>query len=85
MHSYHTRSVSSEQFYIKPSRLDIQKLAFSRSGTSIWNSLPVDMRHENKLQFKKHLRELLRRALKERDDYIDVTDICTWMSNLCNN
>ena len=40
VHSFNTRSSTSENFYIKASRLEIQKNAFSRMGAKLWNEIP---------------------------------------------
>ena len=39
-HHYSTRSSTSQNVYIKKSRLDVQKNAFSRDGAKIWNEMP---------------------------------------------
>ena len=44
IHSYNTWSCSSNNVYIKKSRLDIQKRAFSRVGAKTWNEIPVSLR-----------------------------------------
>lgn len=44
IHSFNTWSCSSNNVYIKKSRLDIQKRAFSRVGAKIWNEIPVSLR-----------------------------------------
>jgi len=36
IYSYNTRSSSANKFYIKKSRLEIQKRAFSRAGARLW-------------------------------------------------
>ena len=41
IHSYNTRSSPSNNLYIKKSRLDIQKRAFSRAGAKLWNVIPA--------------------------------------------
>ena len=43
IHSYNTRSSSANKFYIKKSRLEIQKRAFSRVGAKIWNEMPCSI------------------------------------------
>ena len=43
IHSYNSRSSPSNNFYIKKSRLDIQKRAFSRVGGKIWNEIPASL------------------------------------------
>ena len=39
-HYYSTLSLTSQNFYIKKSTLDIQKNAFSRVGAKMWNEMP---------------------------------------------
>ena len=46
IHSYNSRSSPSNNFYIKKSRLDIQKRAFSRVGGKIWNEIPALLREQ---------------------------------------
>ena len=75
VHSYNTRSVGKSNFSIKFSRLEIQKLSFSRSGPVIWNSIPSCIRNEPKNVFKEKLRSLLRNILETEDDYIDIQSI----------
>ena len=48
-HHYSTRSSTSQNFYIKKPRLDVQKNAFSRDGAKIWNEMPNSL--------KKHIKE----------------------------
>ena len=40
IHSYYTRSSTSGKFYLKSSRLAIQKHFFSRLGVKLWNEIP---------------------------------------------
>ena len=40
VHAYNTRSSTSEKFYMKASRLEIQKNAFSRMAATLWNEIP---------------------------------------------
>ena len=51
VHSYNTRSAYSGNFYVKSSRLETQKFSFSRSGSCIYNCLPVSLRNESKKKF----------------------------------
>ena len=46
VHACNTRSSTSENFYIKTSRLEIQKNAFSRMGAKLWNEIPSSLRDE---------------------------------------
>ena len=52
-HHYSTRSSTSQNFYIKKSRLDVRKNAFSRDGAKIWNEMPNSL--------KKHFKEDLQK------------------------
>ena len=53
VHGYGTRSATRGNYYVKSSRLEIPKNSFSRSGTCVWNSLALKLRHVNKRRFKK--------------------------------
>ena len=44
IHSYNTRSSLANKFYIKKSRLEIQKRAFSRVGAKILDEMPASLR-----------------------------------------
>ena len=43
-HHYSTRSSTSQNFYIKKSRLDEQKNTFPRDGAKIWNEMPNSLK-----------------------------------------
>ena len=79
VHSYNTRSACSGNFYVKSSRLEAQKFSFSRSGSCIYNCLPVSLRNESKKKFKQQLRTLLKQMLENEDDYIGVDRIISRM------
>ena len=79
VHSYNTRSAYSGNFYVKSSRLETQKFSFSRSGSCIYNCLPVSLRNESKKKFKQQLRTLLKQMLENEDDYIGVDKIISRM------
>ena len=51
IHSYRTRSSTSENFYIKRTRLEVQKDAFSRVGAKIWNEIPNSLKKLPKKEF----------------------------------
>ena len=53
IHTYRTRSTTSNAFYIKQSRLEIQKNAFSRVGAKVWNGIPVSVRNLKKRSLNK--------------------------------
>lgn len=75
IHSYNTRSSSANKFYIKKSRLEIQKRAFSRVGAKIWNEMPASLRELPKKHFQAKLHSFLLDTLKKHDDYIDISQI----------
>ena len=49
----------------------------SRSGTFVWNSLPLKLRHVNKRRFKKELRVSLFNILESENKYIGVSELST--------
>ena len=59
IHSYNTRSSTSNNFYIKRSRLEIQNNAFSRIGAKLWNEIPCSLRELPKASFKKKNQSIL--------------------------
>ena len=75
IHSYNTRSSSANKFYIKKSRLEIQRRAFSRVGAKIWNEMPASLRELPKKHFQAKLHSFLLDTLKKHDDYIDISQI----------
>ena len=83
VHSYRTRSVSSDKFYLDYSRLNIRQNSFSRLGARIWNSIPPTIRNLRKSSFKKNIKNLLFKVLIEYDDYVDVHKIIQIVPN-CN-
>ena len=63
IHSYNTRSSPENKFYIKKSRLEIQR-AFSRVGAKIWNEMPASLRELPKKHFQTKLHSFLLDFLK---------------------
>ena len=59
VHSYNTRSFTSNNFYTKPSRLSIQANSFSRIGVKVWNEIPQALRNLSKGAFKRKLKQIL--------------------------
>jgi hypothetical protein len=53
IHSYNTRSSKSNNFYIKQSKLEIQRKSFSHVGVKWWNEVPSCIRELPKRAFKK--------------------------------
>ena len=53
VHSYPTRSVTNENYYVEQVRTENMKQAFSISGAFIWNSIPLSVKTlKKKIQFK---------------------------------
>ena len=75
VHSYRTRSVTNENYYVEQVRTENMKRAFSISGALIWNSIPLSMKTLKKNQFKSELKRKLFEILEKEDDYIRVSDI----------
>ena len=63
---YCTHSSTSSNIYIKASRIELQKHAFSRIGASLWNEIPRNLRELPKKSFKAKIEiELLSVLYKE--------------------
>ena len=75
VHSYRTRSVTYENYYVEQVRTENMKRAFSISGALIWNSIPLSIKTLKKNQFKSELKRKLFEILEKEDDYIRVSDI----------
>lgn len=75
VHSYQTRSVTSENYYVEQVRTENLKRAFSISRTLIQNSIPFPIKTLKKNQFKSAIKEKLFEILKKEDDYIRIADI----------
>ena len=76
IHSYNTRSADSYNFYIKRSRLEIQRNAFPRIGTKLWNEIPCLLRGLPKPSFKKGIiQSVLPSIFEEVDSFIDIHQI----------
>ena len=59
VHSYSTRSSTSEHFYTKKSSLNVQSKTFTRVGVKIWNGIPTSLKNASKNSFKKSIRTKL--------------------------
>ena len=80
VHSYRTRSVTNENYYVEQVRTENMKRAFSISGALIWNSIPLSIKTLQKNQFKSVLKGKLFKILEKEDDYIRVSDIAVQFS-----
>ena len=52
VHSYRTRSVTNENYYVEQIRTENMKRAFSISGAMIWNSIPLSIKTLTKKNLK---------------------------------
>ena len=74
VHSYRTRSVTNENYYVEQVRTEDIKRTFSISGALIWNSIPLPIKAlKRKNQFKGALK--LFETLEKEGDYIRISDI----------
>ena len=67
-----TRFSSSNNFYIKTSRLSQTQGSFARFGAKLWNSLHDKFRQLPKNAFKKHIQSMLLSILEAEDDYVEA-------------
>ena len=75
IHPYETRSSKRGDYFLKCSRIDIQKRSFPRIGVKIWNSLSCEVRQMSKSNFKNNVNDILFQRLLKYDDYIAVSII----------
>ena len=59
IHTYTTRSSTSQLIRFKYSRLKMQRKAFSRVGVNVWNELPNESKNLSKKSFKKEIKRAL--------------------------
>ena len=79
VHTYNTRASTSEHFYTKESRLNVQRNAFSRFGVKIWDGIPQIFKERPKKAFKRSLKAMLLDILQTDDSYIDVDTVIVKM------
>ena len=75
VHSHNTRSSTSQNYYQKFSRLEVQNKAFVRVGPRLWDELPVRMWSLPMKTFKNGPHNLLLSVLEQCDDYLDTDQI----------
>ena len=80
IHSYNTRSSVSNNFYIKKSKLEIERKSFSRIGAKLWNEIPTKYRTLPKPIFKRKIRMILFNILESEDSYEDLESIISKVS-----
>ena len=81
VHSYKTRSFTSDHFYTKESRINATRNAFSRVGVKIWNGIPATLKKSTKKSFKESLKGKLFDTLETVDSCIKVETIIDQMKN----
>ena len=55
IHSDYTRSSASNNFYMQSSRFSIQLNSLSRTGSTIWNGIPLTLRNLRKNDFTRKI------------------------------
>ena len=75
IHTYNTRSSTSQFFSVKYSRLKMQKKAFSRVGVKVWNEIPNEYKNLSKKSFKKETKRALLNILETEDSYMEPDEI----------
>ena len=73
VHSYDTRSAAAGMLYMMHSRLEVQKLSFSRFGARLWNNIPSNLKELNNENLKKQIHKMLIKILE--DQYLDSESI----------
>ena len=85
IHRYATRSSTSPNFFIKSSRIDIQKHSFSRVGAKVWNEIPEKIKTLPKNCFKKEMKKILFDILRARASYTEIEKITVDLKNHWEN
>ena len=49
--------------------------SFSRSGTKIWNEMPLTLRNLSKHDFKRKIKRVLFNILSSEDSYLDIRNV----------
>ena len=75
IHTYTTRSSTSQLIRFKYSRLKMQRKAFSRVGVNVWNELQNESKNLSKKSFKKERKRALLNILETEDSYIEPDEI----------
>ena len=75
VHSYGTRSSTSQNFNIKKSKLEIQKNSFSRLSAKLWNEIPTKLRTLSKHKLKFNIRASLLEILETGDTCYEINEI----------
>ena len=71
VHSYRTRSLTNENYYVEQVRTENMKRAFSISGALIWNSIPLSIKTLKKINSKANFRENSLKYWKKRTTILE--------------
>jgi len=75
IHHHNTRSSSRNNFFIKHSRINLQKNSFSRVGAKVWNQIPAHIRDMSKSSFRSEIKSLLLKSLIVNGYYAEINEI----------
>ena len=75
IHPHYTRSSASNNFYTQSSRLSIKLNSLSRTGSTIWNGIPLKLRSLRKNHFTRKITTLLFDILISEDSYLETYEI----------
>ena len=75
IHTYTTRSSTSQLIRFKYCRLKMQRKAFSRVGVNVWNELPNESKNLSKKSFKKERKRALLNILETEDSDMEPDEI----------
>ena len=76
IYPYETRSSQRGDYFLKGSRIDIQKISFSIIGVKVWKRVSsCEVRQMSKSNFKNNINDILFQSLLKYDHYIDVSII----------
>ena len=78
IHSYGTRSSTSQKFYIKKLKLEMHKNSFSRLGAKLWNEIPTMLCTLSKHKCKFNIRASLLDTLETVDTYYEIDEIINY-------
>ena len=81
IHTYNTRSSTSQLFSVKYSRLTMQEKAFSRVGVKVGNEMPNEYKYLSKKSFKKETKRALLDILETEDSCMKPNEIMLKFKN----
>ena len=80
--NYNARLSAKECFSVKFSRTEKMKKSFTRTGVSIWNSIPLSVKTLNISNFRKKMKSLLLNVLGNEDNYLNVNYLIEYFVKL---